>query len=320
MKKFNLILVLVLSLILISCNSSESIEDATQKQELKVFHAGSLSVPFDEIESEFEEKYPEFDVKRESAGSRDTVRKVTDLNKKADIIASADYTVIDELMIPEFSDWYVNFATNEMVIMYNPESKRSDEINKNNWYKILLDKTVEYGHSEPDADPCGYRSQLVWKLAENYYNEKNLYDDLASSISKKNIRPKETDLLALLETGELDYLFIYRSVAKQHDHPFVELPDQINLKTNKYSDLYKKVSFDVIGKEPGEKITKIGQPMVYGVTIPKNAPNKEGAVKFMKFLLGKEGKKIMNDNGQPSVEPLETNDYDKLPTELKDLF
>lgn len=223
-------------------------------------------------------------------------------------------------MIPKFSEWYIKFATNEMVIMYNSESKRSDEINKNNWYKILLDKKVEYGHSEPDSDPCGYRSQLVWKLAENYYNEKNLYKNLVSNISKKNIRPKETDLLALLETGELDYLFIYRSVAKQHGYPFVKLPDQINLKTNKYSDLYKRVSFDISGKEPGEKITKIGQPMVYGVTIPKNAPNKEGAIKFMKFLLGKEGKKIMNDNGQPSVDPLETNDYEKIPKELKKIF
>lgn len=320
MKKYSLIIVLALSLFLISCNSSESVEKSSQVKEIKVFHAGSLAVPFDEIESAFEQKYPEFDVKRQAAGSRDTVRKVTDLNKKADIVASADYTVIDELMIPKFSDWYVNFVTNEMVIMYNSDSKRADEINKNNWYKILLDESVEYGHSEPDSDPCGYRSQLVWKLAQNYYKEDNLYNKLVENIPNKNIRPKETDLLALLETGELDYLFIYKSVAKQHGHPFLELPDQINLKTNKYSDIYKKVSFDVSGKKPGKKIKKIGQPMVYGVTIPKNSSNKEGAIEFMKFLLGKEGKKIMNKNGQPSVDPLETNDYKKLPKELKKLF
>lgn len=294
-------------------------DEAEVKGEVIVLHAGSLSIPFAEVEEAFEKEYPNVDVIREAAGSRTTVRKVTDLGRKADVVASADYTVIEKLMMPEFADWRANFATNEMAIMYTEHSRYADEINGNNWYEILLKDDVEYGHSDPNADPCGYRSQLVWKLAEKHYNEDNLYKRLDDARPQKNIRPKETDLIALLEAGELDYLFIYRSVAEQHKLPFVELPEKVSLKTNRYTDFYRTVSFDINGKKPGETITKIGRPMVYGVTIPNNTPNKEGAIAFMKFLLGEKGKEIMRKNGQPPIAPAKVNKVDKLPTELQNL-
>lgn len=287
--------------------------------EVIVFHAGSLSIPFSEIEKAFEAKYPGTDVIREAAGSRTTARKVTDLDRPADVIGSADYTVIESLMIPEHTGWYLNFATNEMAIMYTENSTGKDEINSENWYEVLLRDDVEYGHSEPNADPCGYRSQLVWKLAELHYNETDLYQKLRKGCPAKNVRPKETDLLALLEVGELDYIFIYRSVAQQHGMPFVILPDKINLKTNEYSDFYTNAEFDISGKVPGETITKIGKPMVYGVTIPNNTPNRKGAEAFVKFLVGPEGQKIMENNGQPAINPGIVNNIDVVPESIKPL-
>jgi len=316
MKKV-LAVLLVLTFSLVFAGNNVMAEEVSG--EIVIFHAGSLSIPFSDMEKAFEEKYPKANVVRESAGSRTTARKVTDLGRKADIVASADYTVIESLMIPDHADWYLNFATNEMAIMYTEHSKYKDEINSENWYEILLRDDVEYGHSDPDADPCGYRSQLVWKLAELHYNEENLYNDLSENCPPKNVRPKETDLLALLEAGELDYIFIYRSVAKQHGAPFVILPDKINLKTNEYEDFYANASFDISGQEPGETITKTGKPMVYGVTIPHNPPNREGAIAFMKFLAGPEGQKIMEKNGQPAISPPVVSDMEAIPEEIKPL-
>ena len=88
------------------------------KEKLIVFHAGSLAVPFAEIEQEFEKQYPGADVLREVSGSRTCARKIVDLGRECDVIASADYTVIDELLIPEYAEENIKFATNEMVIMY----------------------------------------------------------------------------------------------------------------------------------------------------------------------------------------------------------
>lgn len=288
-----------------------------EKDTLTVLHAGSLSVPFEAAAGEFKEIYSSVDVEREPAGSRTTIRKVTELGKLADVIGSADYIAIEQLMFPDFTEWYIIFASNEIVIAYTDESKYSDEINKHNWHQILTREGVEYGHSDPDADPCGYRTLLVWQLAEQYYGMPGLYNKLMAGCPDKNTRPKETELIALLQSGELDYAFQYRSIARQHNLRFVELPPQINLADIQYQDLYATAEVEVAGSEPGSTQTQIGQPIFYAITIPKNAPRSDLGIAFLKFLLGPEGQAIMEENGQSPIVPALTNDLQKLPLELR---
>lgn len=288
------------------------------KEKIVVFHAGSLSVPFGAMEKAFEKKYPMYDVVREAAGSRACARKITDIGKPADVMASAAYKVIDNLLIPDFAKFDAHFATNEMVIAYTDKSKYANEINQNNWTDILLKKGVKVGHSNPNLDPCGYRSMLVTKLAEIYYKKPGFFKKLfgygqsyQNGEEKKDkviVRPKETDLLGLLEAGAYDYLYIYKSVAVQHGLKYINLPPQISLKSKKYADYYKQVGFKVTGKKPGAWIVKKGAPMIYGITIVQNSKhnlprNKEGAVKFVEFVLSKEGQKIMLENGQGVINP-----------------
>jgi len=120
--------------------AGEEAKPQTQPQEkivLKIFHAGSLSVPFAEYEKMFEKEHPNIDVEREPAGSVACVRKIIDLGKKADVLGSADYSLIPQMMMPKYADWYVMFARNEIVLAYTDHSKYKDEINSDNWYKIL---------------------------------------------------------------------------------------------------------------------------------------------------------------------------------------
>lgn len=294
------------------------ISRADEGKKLIIFHAGSLSIPFKEMAKAFTVRNPGVEVIREAAGSRTCARKIADLGRPCDVMASADYTVIENLLIPDYASWNISFATNEMAIMYRPDSKYANEINGQNWYRVLLRKDVEYGHSDPNVDPCGYRSQLVWQLAEQYYHVPGLYEELKKGCPPRNIRPKETDLIALLEAGQIDYLFIYRSVCMQHKMPFVELPDRINLGSSKYAAFYNQARVRITGKTPGSFIEKRGKPMVYGITIPKNAPHRDLAVKFIAFLLGNEGREIMKRNGQaPLPVPQATGDVGKLPAALK---
>ncbi len=322
-------LLLTLIVVFTACGS-QSHEQPSQKtkpaaktvntSEIKILHAGSLSIPFKEIATAFMKTFPQYKVLLEGHGSRTCARQITDLKRKVDIMGSADSAVIRNLLMPDYADYCIDFTTNEMVIMYTEKSKFQDQINGQNWYEILLKPDVQYGHSDPNADPCGYRSLLTWQLAEKHYNVENLYDKLSQKMPRKNIRSKETDLIALLEVGELDYIFIYRSVAEQHHAKYVILPDEVNLKSASLAEQYKSAKLKITGKKPGEFIEKKGAPMVYGITIPKDAENKAGAVQFLTFLLGKEGQAIMKKNGQPQILPPTVDNKEKLPKEILSFF
>ncbi len=318
MKRFaiSLFLVLVLTLTLIASCTSEPAPPATLSGKLPIYHAGSLAIPFAQISKEFNQLYPDVEILAEGAGSATTIRKVTALDKECGVIGSADYTLIPQLMFPDYAEWYIIFASNRMCIAYTDKSKFKDEINKDNWYEILQRDGVKYGRSDPDQDPCGYRTLMVWQLAEDYYAIPGLYDKLHGAAGDIT-RPKETDLIALLETGDLDYAFEYTSLAAQHKLNFVELPVEIDLSSQEFTDYYATVQVEIAGEKPGETLTKRGKPIVYGVTIPTNFPRQEIAIAWTKFLLSEKGMAIMKANGQPPIIPAITNDLQKLPAELR---
>lgn len=314
---FRIVALLFSAYLLMTTTLQASEGQAEIKGELMVFHAGSLAVPFREVARAFNQQYPNVRVLLEAAGSRASARKISDLNRAADVFGSADYSVIDSLLIPQHASWNIRFAANEMVIAYTDHSRRAEVINSDNWYEILLEEAVAYGRSDPNADPCGYRTVLSAHLAEIHYAKTGLAQQLFTK-DQRYIRPKETDLLALLEVGEIDYVFIYRSVAAQHGLKWVSLPEQINLKSPAMTSFYQQVSVEISGKTPGSLITKHGAPMVYGVTIPKNAPNPDAAVAFVTFLLeADKGMAIMKQNGQPSLVPTISNSYADIPQPLK---
>jgi molybdate/tungstate transport system substrate-binding protein len=286
------------------------------KEPVVVLHAGSLSVPFAEIEKVFEEKYQQYDVQREPSGSIAAARKVTDLGRAADVIGSADYKVIDTMLIPNHAKFNAHFATNEMVLTFTEKSKFAKEITSQNWPDIFLREGVVVGHSNPNLDPCGYRALQVTMLAEKHYKKEGLYTKIfgygdhyeagEENAKKVIVRPKETDLLGLLESNQYDYLYIYKSVADQHKLKYVTLPEEVSLKSVAHDAFYSTVSFNIDGKKPGEVEKQVGGAMVYGASVfeNKNSPaNKAGAVAFVNFLLSSEGQAIMKKNGQDALNP-----------------
>lgn len=318
------------------------------KTVLKVFHAGSLSEVFLEFEERFEETHDGVDIQRESAGSVDTIRKVTDLGKKADVVASADYKLIQTMMIepePAFADFYIQFARNRLVVAYTDASAYGTEVNGTNWFDIMRKGDVTIGFADPNSDPCGYRSLIVIQLSEMHYGDADIFEDLVSdhsSISSAEdggnytisaptainpdstimVRPKEVDLMALLEAGELDYLFIYKSVAYQHRDSgvfFLELPEETDLGAVEHASTYEKVSVIRNSDRPDKARETRASPIVYGLTIPDDAENPELALEFVKLVIGDEGSDVLESLGQPPMVPSRTNDLQAVPEELREL-
>jgi molybdate/tungstate transport system substrate-binding protein len=182
---------------------------------------------------------------------------------------------------------------------------------------------VIWGHSDPNLDPCGYRSLMVLQLAEKFYQKPGLYEKLLANRPEANVRPKSVELVSLLQTGDMDYAWEYRSVAVQHGLKYIVLDDHINLGSYQMDDYYKQAKVEVTGNKPGTFITRTGQSCTYGVTMIDAAPNKPAAEAFLAYLLDPDGGlKILKEMGQPPFIPAQVPTEamkQKLPASLQSL-
>jgi len=324
-----------------------------EKTRLKVLIAGSLIVPFEELERVYELTYPEVDVNVEAHGSIQVIRYVTEIQDLVDLVIPADYSLIPMLMYtntdPEtgepYADWYIEFASNRLALAFTPESLYADEITDQNWYDILAKPDIKLGLSDPRFDASGYRTLMIVQLAESTYKTPTLFEDVFLGQFKNQLSVKKTGdkvvihvpevlepaeegnlvmrgssvaLIALLQSGDIDYAFEYESVIKQHGLRYVSLPDDLNMGNPDLETEYSKVEVQLDFQrfstvQPVFKGSAIG----YGVTIPSNAPHPEWAQNFVAFLIGPQGETIMHENEHPPLEIPLANGFDFLPEDLK---
>jgi molybdate/tungstate transport system substrate-binding protein len=129
-------------------------------------------------------------------------------------------------------------------------------------------------------------------------------DKLVAKRPDEHIYSSAADMVAVVQEGKLDYCWEYLSVAVQHGLKYIVLPDEINLGNYKFDDIYKEAVVKVTGKEPGTFLELQGQSITYGVTLLKNAPNKEGAIAFLDCLFSRTGGlAVLEAMGQPPFVP-----------------
>ena len=220
------------------------------KKTLRIFCATSLLYPLEKTQTNFERLYPNVNVEIEGHGSIQVIRHVTELGYKVDLLMIADYSLIPTMMYKtempnsneSFATYYIRFSTNSIVLAYTNKSRYANEINSDNWYSILSRPEVKLGFANPQLDALGYRTLVAVQLAESYYGNQSLFYNLItdnfdppiSSVSNGNnytifipevqqpkgdkiaLRASEVDLIALMQSGNLDYCFIYSSNAKQN--------------------------------------------------------------------------------------------------------
>jgi len=266
---------------------------------LVVFNAGSLAQPFRELLRAFRAKHPEVVPAQENSGSVEAARKLTELGKIPDVLGVADYNVIPTLLMPRHACWYVTFARNAMVLAYAPDSRGAKEINAENWWRVLLRPGVRTGRSDPALDPNGYRVLMLARLAERHYREPALAARLLAAMPKRYMRPKEADLTALLEAGELDYIWTYRSIAETNRLRYVPLPREVDLSDPGLADTYAAVTVRVPGSKrtAADSVEFRGEPILYALTIPQAAPHPGTAAAFTRFVLSPEGSAILRRSG-----------------------
>ena len=357
LRSFILSILVLLSAVTGSCEGYPSPGKATAgsgKTPLVVFAAGSLIIPFGDLEKAFESKYPNIDVQAEYHGSIQVIRQVTDLHKPIDVVATADASLIPMLMYatkdPETAkpnaSWFIRFASNHLALAYGPNSKYADEINSANWYSILARPDVKVGIADPRFDASGYRALMAYALAQDYYQKSTLFRDMFSGhftyplgIFKDDglttitvpeivetqpnshivIRGASIQLIALLESGDLDYAFEYESVIRQHQLKLLQLPDSINLGAEGYDQTYSTVQVDLdFQRFASVKPQFRGERIGYGITIPGNAAHPDQAAQFIAILLGPEGRAIMQKDYHPLFDPATGDQYGNIPAVLQE--
>jgi molybdate/tungstate transport system substrate-binding protein len=250
---------------------------------LVIFLAASLTKPIQPVLDAFAAQWGTV-IQRESGASLEHVRKITELHRVPDIVMLADAEVIPQLLVPKHATWYAEFARNRMVVAYTDKSKHSKEINANNWATILQRKHVEVGRTDPNLAPVGYRTLLMFQLAERFYKKSGLSASLLQNAPERNIRPNAAELAALLASGEFDYIYDYQSVAESNGFRFISLPPQIDLGDAGRASEYATASMKVRGSAPGQTLTVKGQPILYALTVPNDAPHTAAAKRFLDYL------------------------------------
>jgi len=132
--------------------------------------------------------------------------------------------------MPRQAKWFMEFGNDELVIAFTNQSKFADSINSENWYRILLSRDVKFGRTDPDNAPIGYRAVLCIKLAEKFYGEEGIKDQLLFK-DKKFIKPNEKEVVSMLQKNKVDFIFTYKSLAVHKSLRYISLPNQINLKS-----------------------------------------------------------------------------------------
>ncbi|MFB6220945.1 MAG: extracellular solute-binding protein [Halolamina sp.] len=214
--------------------------------EVSVLAAGSLQVA---LEERFSERV-DADLTLEARGSAACARMVREGIRDPDVLALAD-----PALFAGVADRYTAFATNALVVAYNPEGAGAAVRDAERAYDPLLDADIRLGRTDPETDPLGYRTRFSLGLAEDHWDRP--YTD---ALDDSQVL-QETALLSAFETGALDAAVTYRNMAVDHGVPFRELPPELDLSAPRFADAYAAERYETPSGQ-----TVRGAPISYGAT------------------------------------------------------
>lgn len=196
------------------------------------------------------------------------------------------------------SNWAIGIATDQMVLAYsNATVSNSAAANIitlaqtaegsnatsdwNNFFTALTSGTVKVGISSPAADPAGLRAWLVLEAAGYLYSSGNQQAYAAPLLkSGDNVTASSAaDLVAPLQSGQIQFLFIYRSAAITDQIGYLALNAHVNLSSASLGSFYSRFSYtDSAG-------TTAGAPIVIVITVPLSSVNTAEALEFIQYVV-----------------------------------
>jgi molybdate/tungstate transport system substrate-binding protein len=186
---------------------------------------------------------------------------------------------------------FVPLARTEMVIAYNPRGKFAAAFQSKPWWQVLQEPGLRFGRTDPITDPQGRNMLFTLQLAAELYHQ----PDLKQRIAGPDINPaqifSEPSVQARLQSGELDAASAYKIQPGAFQLPFVTLPEEVNLGSQKLSAAYRRVSLTLQGKEYRP------EPLVYSAAVLNDSTHAEDAARFVTWMEGAKGQGILRRAG-----------------------
>lgn len=213
-----------------------------------------------------------YSVTGESGGSDALVTDIKGKVYKGDVFISASPTATKKLMGASngnWLSWYASYATSDVVLGYNPNSKFAAVIKSEPWYKAITTPGLKLGFTDPATDPKG---KLVAQALAATAKSRNMPALTAIENDQGDVFPEET-LVARLQSGQLDAGFFYTAEAVPAKIPTVPLTGEENLKAT------------------------------YTISTITGAPDEAGAAAFVSYLLGPAGQAVLKQDGFSLISP-----------------
>jgi molybdenum ABC transporter molybdate-binding protein len=257
-KTYSLALILIVTLFVSAYGfSSKSVSSISSTNEIEMFSliAANATDPFTDIATEFEKEYSEVKVEATFAGTQ-VVRTQLEQGAEADLFLSADLDHIKAVQQQGLVQDFFPVSKNRVVIVV-PKDDR-----------IGIDSLEDLGTKKvklaigTDTVPIGKYTREIFENGRVPYG-----DDFANKVME-NVVSFETNVKQVLQKvslGEAEAGMVYP--------------------TDVTPEFMEKVKVIDIPKELNVVATNY-------IAVPKNAPNKKMAQKFMEMMLSEKGQEI----------------------------
>ncbi|MHB8564596.1 MAG: extracellular solute-binding protein [Acidiferrobacteraceae bacterium] len=175
-------------------------------------------------------------------------------------------------------------ARTEMVLAYSRDSRFASRLEsqppKEPWWRLLEDPHVRFGRTDPRTDPQGLNIIFLMELAQRYYHAPGLAARILGPLENPRQIFPEAEVMARLQSGQLDAGSAYKTQPSSFGLPFLSLPSEINLGDAGMERRYRDVSAVIGG------VVHRPQALVFYAALLRDAPAPAAGRRFMDWLAG----------------------------------
>ncbi len=287
---------------------------------VSVMYAGSLTGLFEKKIGPAFGTATGFSFQGEGKGSVAIANLIKGKVRTPDVFISADPTVNSSLQGAangNYVSWWVPFVRTELVVGWSPRSRFAADFEaarqgRRSWQSVLAEPGLRLGRTDPELDPKGYRTLWLFQLDEERTGAAGEGQRiLGAPDNPAQIFPEE-QLVARLQSGQLDAGIFYTIEAIDAHLSYLSLPASVNQGDPAQAAHYARVSFTT-----KKGTTFRGSPILYTVTIPSTVRHDRGAEAFVQFLLSKRGRELLAEGGLLDVMPAVSGDPAAVPAAVQ---